>query len=88
MAPCRRTSQSSMESAPASIPATTPEAFSAAFGDGTLRCSASRVVQASPSGQEHQRDQTRHADQVGVIETGVDGVECLDLSDAPSEPVN
>ena len=31
-----------MQSAPASIPATTPAAFTSAFGHGTLRCCPSR----------------------------------------------
>jgi hypothetical protein len=41
IAPCRSRSMSSIESAPATIPATRALTLAGAFGDGTLRCSAS-----------------------------------------------
>ena len=49
MPPWRSRSRSSMLSAPASMPPTTLAAFTAAFGDLTLTCSASRSCRPADS---------------------------------------
>jgi len=56
-------------------------------GRGHAQPLLQQVVQPGPFGQPHHRHQTRRPDQVRVIENRGHLVECLHLSDAPSEPV-
>ncbi len=56
-------------------------------GRGHAQPLLEQVVQPGPFGQPHHRHETRRPDQVRVIENRGHLVECLHLSDAPSEPV-
>lgn len=58
--PCRNRSRSSIESAPAIIPATTAATFTAAFGLGTFN--AARVVSCSPQRPANANTGTNPAD--------------------------
>jgi len=71
---------SSIESAPATIPATSEATFKPAFAPlspGTLKCS--RASRSSPAclGQTHHRDQARRPDQIRIIEHRRDPAESV-----------
>lgn len=83
--PWRNTARSSMLSAPASIPATTPGGLHPRVRAGHAQPLLEQIMQAGSFRQPHHRQQTSRTNQVRVIKDRRNLKRCLHLSNAASD---